>query len=132
MGILSVILAAAAAWIFGAVWYMALSKPWMAASGVACDADGKPVNRSDPTPFILSAVAMLLVAGMMRHTFALSGIDTAGKGLLSGLGVGLFFISPWIMINNAYPGRPFTLTLIDGGYATIGCGLIGLVLTLFA
>ncbi|NCM98168.1 MAG: DUF1761 domain-containing protein, partial [Rhodobacterales bacterium] len=27
-------------------------------------------------------------------------------------------------------GRPFTLTLIDGGYAIFGCGLIGAVLTL--
>jgi len=34
------------------------------------------------------------------------------------------------MINNAYTMRPFRLTVIDGGYAIIGCGLIGLVLTL--
>ena len=73
---------------------------------------------------------MILVAGMMRHTFALSGIDTWGKGLISGLGVGLFFISPWIMINNAYGDRPFKLTLIDGGYATFGCAIIGAVLML--
>ena len=50
---------------------------------------------------------------------------------MSGLGVGLFFISPWIMINNGYAGRPFRLTLIDGGYATFGCAIIGLVLMLF-
>jgi hypothetical protein len=61
----------------------------------------------------------------------LSGIDTIAEGFVSGLGVGLFFISPWIMINNAYGNRPFRLTLIDGGYATIGCAVIGLVLTLF-
>ena len=46
-------------------------------------------------------------------------------------GIGLFFISPWIMINNGYGGRPFKLTLIDGGYATLGCAAIGLVLGLF-
>ena len=43
---------------------------------------------------------MILVAGMMRHIFAASGIDTAGA-LLSGLGIGAFFIVPWIMINDA-------------------------------
>jgi len=35
------------------------------------------------------------------------------------------------MINNAYGDRPFKLTLIDGGYATLGCAVIGAVLTLF-
>ena len=129
MGVLSVLAAAAGSWIFGAIWYMGLSKPWMEAAGVECDEKGKPKNRS-ATPFILSAIAMILVAGMMRHVFAEAAIAASGKGLLSGLGIGLFFISPWIMINNAYAGRPFKLTLIDGGYATVGCAIIGLVLTL--
>ena len=82
-------------------------------------------------PYMLSALAMVIVAGFMRHIFATSGITSVGAGALSGLGVGLFFISPWIMINNAYPGRPFKLTLIDSGYATFGCAIMGLVLTLF-
>ncbi|GAA6175969.1 DUF1761 domain-containing protein [Sulfitobacter pacificus] len=130
MELVAVIVAAAAGFGFGAIWYMMLAKPWVAATGIQVDADGKPVDKS-PLPFIMAAVAMVLVAGMMRHTFALSQIDTAGKGLISGLGIGLFFISPWIMINNGYGGRPFRLTLIDGGYATFGCALMGLVLTLF-
>lgn len=130
MGFLSVIIAAAAGFGVGAVWYMALSKQWLAVSGVQTRPDGKPTGGS-PLPFVLSGLAMLLVAGMMRHTFVLSGIDTASEGLVSGLGIGLFFISPWIMITHAYPGRSFRLTLIDGGYATIGCAVMGLVLTLF-
>lgn len=131
MGLLAVIIAAAAGFAIGAVWYMALAKPWMAAAGIKSGPDGKPEGSASPLPYIMAAVAMLLVAGMMRHTFVLSGIDTASEGLVSGLGIGLFFISPWIMINNAYGNRPFRLTLIDGGYATIGCTVIGLVLTLF-
>lgn len=130
MGLLSVLIAAAGSWIFGAIWYMALAKPWVAASGIKIDENGRPAN-SSPLPFIMSAIAMVVVAGMMRHMFSMAGIDGAVKGLTSGIGVGLFFISPWIMINNAYGDRPFKLTLIDGGYATIGCGLIGLLLTLF-
>ena len=131
MGYISVLVAAAAGFAFGAAWYMTLAKPWMQAAGIKMTADGKPDGDGSPLPFVLSAIAMVLVAGMMRHIFALSDIDTLGKGLTSGLGVGLFFISPWLMINNAYAGRPFKLTLIDGGYATFGCGIIGLVLTLF-
>ncbi|MFQ1700418.1 DUF1761 domain-containing protein [Loktanella agnita] len=130
MGFLSVIIAAACGFGFGAFWYMSLSKPWMRAVGIETREDGKPIGNGSSLPYLLATIAMLLVAGMMRHTFVLSGIDTPGKGLLSGLGIGLFFISPWIMINNAYGMRPFMLTLIDSGYATFGCGLIGLVLTL--
>lgn len=130
MAFLSVIVAAAAGFGFGAVWYLALAKPWMEAANIKMDANGKPEGDS-PLPYIMAAVAMILVAGMMRHTFALSGIDTLGKGLVSGFGIGLFFISPWIMINNGYGGRPFKLTLIDAGYATFGCAIIGLVLSIF-
>lgn len=131
MQFISVIVAAFAGFAFGAVWYMTLSKPWMAAAEIPMTADGKPDGNGSPLPFVLSGIAMLLVAGMMRHVFVLSGIDTIGEGLFSGLGIGLFFISPWIMINNAYGMRPFRLTLIDAGYATFGCAIIGLVLTLF-
>ncbi len=78
----------------------------------------------------MSFVCILLVAGMMRHTFALSGIDTLGKGIQSGLGVGLFFISPWIFINTGYSNRPWKLAVIDAGYATAAATIIGAVLTL--
>ena len=130
MGFLAVIVAAIAGFAFGAVWYMTLSKPWMEASGIKVGNDGRPEGGS-PLPFVLSFIAMLLVAGMMRHTFALAEITTLGKGLVSGLGIGLFFISPWIMINNAYGMRPFKLTVIDAGYATFGCAIMGAVLMLF-
>ena len=130
MQLISVLAAAAAGYVFGAIWYMTLSKPWMAAAGIEADETGRPKG-SSALPFVLSAIAMILVSGMMRHIFAMAGIEGVDKGLVAGLGIGLFFISPWIMINNAYGMRPFRLTLIDGGYATLGCGLMGLVLALF-
>ena len=39
---LAVLAAAVAAWLFGAAWYMALSKPWMAATKI----DPSQGNRS--------------------------------------------------------------------------------------
>lgn len=131
MGFVSVIVAAIANFAFGAVWYMSLAKPWMAASGVELGEDGQPANRTDPLPYITSFIAAILVAGMMRHIFALSGIDSLDKGAMSGLGIGLFLITPWIATFYGFGGKPRTLILIDGGYATIGCTVIGAVLTLF-
>ena len=129
MGIVAVLTAALAGWLFGAVWYMTLSKPWLAVSGARTGPDGRPLGGA--LPFLLSALAMIVVAGFMRHIFATSGITTPGAGALSGLGIGLFLIAPWTMINNAYPGRPFLLTLIDSGYAVFGCAIMGAVLTLW-
>ena len=131
MEVVNVLVAAAGSWVFGAVWYMALAKPWMEAAGIERDEKGRPKGGFNPTPFILSAICMVLVAGLMRHIFLGSGIVTIGKSLESGLGIGAFFIAPWTMINNAYAGRPFKLTLIDGGYAVFGCGIIGTILALF-
>ncbi|QMU59305.1 MAG: DUF1761 family protein [Boseongicola sp.] len=131
MELINIIAAAIGAWAFGSLWYMKLAKQWMAVSGVPVGEDGNPKNSSTPTPYVISFVAILVVAGMMRHMFGMAGIDSVGKGLLSGLGVGAFFISPWILINNTYTMRPLNLTLIDGGYATFGCGIMSLILTLF-
>lgn len=131
MEFLNVIAAAVACFATGAIWYMSLAKPWMAASGIESDENGQPVNNAGALPYIMSFVAALMVAGMMRHVFATSGVDTISEGVISGLGIGAFFISPWIMMNNGYQGNPFKLTLIDGGYATVGCAVIGAVLTAF-
>jgi len=128
MGLVSVIVAAIAAFAAGAAYYMALSKPWMEAANIAVGPDGKPVN-DGPLPYIVSFVMIILVAGMMRHTFALSGIEGLSKGLISGFGVGAFFISPWIFVNNGYSNRPWKLAVIDSGYAIIAATIIGGVLT---
>ncbi len=130
MEIISVLAAAAGTWIFGAVYYGVLSKPWLEASGVPTDENGRPQNGSSPSPYVISLIGILLVAGMMRHVFSMAGIDTVAEAITAGGGIGLFFISPWIMLNNGYTMRPFKLTLIDGGYATFGCLIMGVILAL--
>lgn len=130
MQYIAVLVAAAAAYGFGAIWYMTNAKPWMEATGITEEQIEGGASKS-PMPYIISAISMILVAGMMRHVFGMASIDTVGKGLMSGLGIGLFMVLPWIVTNYAYSMRPRALSLIDGGYAVIGCTIIGTVLTLF-
>ncbi len=130
MGFLSVLAAAAAAFMFGGAWYGTLGKPWMKATGITAEQVEGGAMKS-PGPFIISFIMLLIVAGMMRHGLAMAGIETAGKSALAGFGIGAFMATPWIVTNHAYGMKPRTLTLIDGGYATIGCTVIGLVLGLF-
>ncbi|KGM47126.1 DUF1761 domain-containing protein [Pseudooceanicola atlanticus] len=130
MGVVAVLVAALAGFAMGAVWYMALSKPWIQAAGIEVDETGRPKNGS-PLPFVIAGICMILVAGMMRHIFAMAGIETLGESLVAGLGIGLFFITPWVAMNYAYAQRPFKLTILDGGYSILGSAVIGLVLGLF-
>jgi Protein of unknown function (DUF1761) len=131
MGYLSVLVAAAGAFAFSAVWYMSMSKSWIAASGVAVDANGRPMGNGSPMPFVVGIVAMILVAGMMRHIFQMGGIDTLGEGALSGLGVGAFLITPWVAMNYAFAMRKSALTVIDSVNAVVGCTIMGIILVLF-
>ena len=131
MEYIAVLVAAAGAYAFGAFWYMVNSKAWLAAAGVECDENGRPKNGNSPMPFIISAIAMIVVSGMMRHVFAMSDIVDPDKGALAGFGIGAFIVLPWIVVNYAYSMRPRTLSVIDGAYAVIGCTIIGTILTLF-
>ena len=125
MQMIAVLLAAAAGFGAGAVWYMINAKRWAAAVGRTEDALG-----ADRTalPFVIAIAASVLTAGLMRHAFASGGVSGIGGGLVIGFGVGLFFVAPWIVSNYAFAGRPKALWWIDAGHVVLACSAIGLVL----
>ncbi len=131
MEILNILAAAAGAFAFGAIWYMRVGKAWMAAAGIQPGPDGRPANGGSPLPFVVGIIAMILVAGMMRHIFVMASIDTVGKGMMAGLGVGAFFITPWVAMNYAFAMRSAKLTLIDSVNAIFGCAIMGAILMMF-
>jgi len=123
----NVIAAGVATWVFGAVWYMAIAKGWTVASGLTPET----VNTKNPVPHIVSLISAIIVAGMLRHVFAQAGIDTIGKALLTGLGLGAFVVSPWIINTVMYGQRDKRLIWMDCGYPVIGMAIMSVVLTLF-
>lgn len=127
MGFWNVLAAGAAAWLFGVIWFRALSGPRAVAGG-----RGRPVDSSRPGPAIVSAFVMVLVAGFLRHIFYVSGLTAnLPLGLIAGLGIGLFFIAPWLWMTNLADERPFRLVLIDGGFATLATAIMGALLVAF-
>ncbi len=84
MILLNVVAAAPAAFALGALWYMALAEQWMQTAAIERDVSSRPKDGQSPTLFALSFALQLVVAGMMRHVFALSGIETLGAGLVAG------------------------------------------------
>ena len=131
MELLNVVAAALAAFAFGAVWYMSMSKAWIRAAEIPVDASGKPQGNGSAMPFVVGLVAMLVVAGMMRHVFAMSGLTTVGQGVMGGFGIGAFLITPWVAMNYAFGMRKPALTLIDGVNSVVGCTIMGVVLNAF-
>ena len=126
MNVLGVVLAAAAAWLFGAIWYGVIGKKWMEASGLTEES----IDRRNPAPYIVSFICTLLVAGMFRHILVMGGIEGVGKSVLTGLGLGLFVASPWIVTNVMFAQRNKSLIWMDSAYPTIGMALMGGVLAL--
>ncbi|MEN8684457.1 DUF1761 domain-containing protein [Marivita sp.] len=131
MALGSVVAAGFAGWAFGAIWYGIFAKPWIVASGVATDANGKPANQKSPIPYVISIVSAMIVAATMYYAFEMLNIVTVTKGFTSGLGIGACFAAPWLATNYGFAGRPLKLILIDAGYATFGSSVIGAVIPVF-
>ena len=127
MGIVSVLVAAAAAWVFGAAWYGIIGTRWMDASGLT-EAE---LDRGDPKPYFVSFVCVVIVATMTRHILLAAGITEAWPAFVSGLGLGLFVAAPWIATNVMFSNRSKRLIWMDGTYPAVGTAIIGLVLSWF-
>lgn len=116
---LAILLAAVAAWVFGAAWYMALSKPWITAQGWRSKDDmPKMAGAASATPFILSFIAELIMAWMLAGLLGHLGADqvTVWNGIVSGAFVWLGFVATTTVTNYAYPGRSVALMAIDSGH----------------
>lgn len=115
---LSIVIAAVGAWLFGAVYYTALSGPWMAAQGKTpeqCKAEMAAKSAvAKFAPFVLVFVAELIVAwtlyGVLFHLKAFS----VRTGLITAALCWFGFVLTTMVANNAFTGRKAMLTVIDG------------------
>lgn len=107
---LAVLAAAVAAFMFGAAWYGGLSKQWMAAVGLS-----EP-PKPDPIVYAMTFGCQLVIAwvlaGVMGH---LSQISLSG-GIISAFFVWLGFVATTLIVNHRFQSRPWSLTVIDGGF----------------
>jgi len=124
---LAVVVAAVAGFAWGAIWYMSLSKPWMAAARI--DPAKAAQSGRSIEPFIVSAIMLLVMA------FALAAVlNSIGfYGWLPGVHLGVIawigFMLPTVAVNQRYQGYGWNLTIIDAlhwlGVALIMGAIIG-------
>lgn len=118
LSLFAIVLAAVVSFMFGWLWYGILfPKQWMAAAGKT-EADLKAQGGPTPTPFVISFVALLVMAwvlaGVIGHLGA--GAITLSSGMTSGALVWLGFVATTLAVNHTFQGAKPVLTLLDGGH----------------
>ncbi|CAN7745987.1 DUF1761 domain-containing protein [Mesorhizobium caraganae] len=110
---LAVVVAAVVAWLFGAVWYMGLSKPWLKAAKL----DPATMSKSK-LPFVISFIAELIMALVVALVVgAMTGGEPAlTAGLVFGFVLWVGFVATTLTANHRYENFGWDLTLIDGGH----------------
>jgi hypothetical protein len=117
---LGIVAAAIAGFAFGALWYgLLFGKQWMAARGLS-EAEAKARTGPSPRPFIISFVALLVMAlmlsGVLVH-LALGGMTMSARtGAISGFLLWLGFVITTMAVNHAFQGERLQLTLLDGAH----------------
>jgi len=128
--IIAILGAGLAGWIFGAVWYTALGKPWQRALGLNPDncKDKKMPMAPMVTAFLVAVVMSAVLYQLLTNLGVVGLMPSAIAGLT--LGIGLMLTST--LVNNMFQGRSFTLTLIDGGHWTLALVIESVVIALLA
>lgn len=114
---LSIFTAAVAAWLFGALYYRALSRPWLAAQGKTmeqCQAEMAGKSKlAIYGPFVLAFVAALFMAWALYGVLLHLNRFTVRGGIISGVLIWFGFVLTTMAVNNAFHGKRAMLTLID-------------------
>lgn len=126
---LAVLLAAAAAWVLGAVWYTALATPWMAAVGTTQEKIAESKTRPGASlPFVFAFAACVIMAWVLAGIVGHLGQVTVRSGVISGLFCWAGFVITTMLVNNSFAMRSRKLLLIDGGYWLVAMTLMGAII----
>lgn len=121
---IAVLVAAIAGFGFGAVWYMVLGKPWMAALGM----NEQP--QPTPLPFIAAFVCQLIMAWVLAGLIGHLGDITIARSMISAAFVWFGFVITAMIVNHRFQGASWMLTIIDGGHWLGVLLTMGLVIAL--
>ena len=132
---LAVVIAAVAGWLAGAAYYGVLATPWVAAHGKTMEAfKAEQAARKGTVhawlPFVLAFLAELamayVLAGMVGHL----GVVTIRSAVISGLFVWGGFMVTTMLVNNAFAGERYMLTVINAGHWLAVIVVMGIVIGL--
>lgn len=115
----AVVLAAGASFLFGGIWYGALSQAWMKAAGLS-EERLKGSGRPPLMPFLITILAQLIMAwvlaGLLLHLSKAGVPANVKNGLISAALMWLGFIATSLVVNHQFQMQKPMLTLIDLGH----------------
>jgi hypothetical protein len=133
MSTLAIVIAAVAGWLAGALYYTVLAKPWVAAHGKTIEQHKAEQAALKGTPhawlpFALALLAELVMAWVLAGLVGHMGAVTIRSAIISGLFVWAGFMVTTMLVNNAFAGRRYLLTLIDAGHWLLVVVVMGAVI----
>jgi hypothetical protein len=127
---LAIVIAAAAAFVFGGIYYHVLADTWMKAIGFT--KKNMPKGASH-TPLIITIIAELIMAwvlaGLIGHLGP--GQVTVKNGVVSAAFVWLGFVATTIAVNNAFGRRKSALSVIDAAHWLAVLAIMGAIIGAF-
>ena len=128
---LAVVIAAVAARLAGAGWYMAFGKTWTAALGTT--PEKMQQMRGQPgayLPFIYAFVGNVIIAWMLGGVLAHLGAGqvTLRNGIVSAAFLWFGFVLTTMVVNYSFGGRGRRLLLIDAGNWLLVLLVIGAII----
>ena len=117
---LAIVVAAVAAFVFGALYYGALSTPWMKAGRIDA-VHAKPGAALLAVTFICELIMAWAMAGVIGHLG--QGQVTLWNGVVSAFFLWLGFMATTMAVNHRYQAYGWDLTIIDAGH-WLGVALI--------
>lgn len=118
IGLSIVFAATVAGWVFGAVYYGSLAKPWMAAAELTETdinaAEGVTKFAPYAIGFISEFVMAYVFAGLLIHT-APEGFGI-GAAIAAAFYLWIGFVATTVLVNNRFGMRKLSLAVIDSGH----------------
>ena len=125
ISLLAVLLAAAAGFVVGGLWYGPLFlKTWQREAGIT-EADMK--KRHPAWVFGGAFLLQLFAAYFLGHVFATYGGLSPASTILTAFGVALAFIVTAFGVNYLFAGRSVKLWAIDSGFYVVTYTLMGVI-----
>jgi hypothetical protein len=110
----AIVVAAVAAFVFGAIYYGVLSKPWMKAARITPKSGGGGGMAMPPPALLINSIVCELI---MAWVLAAVLVSTGSAGIAAAITAAFFlwlgFIATTVAVNQRYQSYGWDLTVID-------------------
>lgn len=124
----AVLVAAAAHWVFGAVWFTAFKNAWLAGTGLTpAQVQNAQANQS-PVPYLIAYVCSFGFAVVISRMITFSNMRGARDGARIGLMLGVGVAMLPMITEYFFEMKHLNFALIAGGYPAVGGLMMGAIL----